>query len=494
MKTHLLYTIALTLLIFTRPAPAEEKTDRVYPTADDNLPKREFLPDPFSFYWQNRTVQDLADWKERREEMQDLLYHYLTDPPIPHYYKNAKEAQSASKAIPEYRTTFHETTLALGPEDARVSYRFQYFFPETDKPFPVIFKIVSGKYQIEDQNVISTLLPRGYGFVRLSAGARFSDKFHPEIEKCSLNGVGWLVDETIHFLKQKYPGKIDKVIISGHSRFGKMAVGAALFSDQIDMTVPVVTGGGGVMTYRNPGAYGQCNKVFDTFDGKFDQIPIDFNFCTALIAPRPFLIIMGDEGAVKAEQLVEGYDAAKVVYRWMGVEERVGLYDHSPRLHEFEAPDLVTIVDFSDMIFYDKKPTVRKVEWFYENTGPRYLKKADVDGTGNWQVPPSVQIAPADTPAKKWFAEAQQLTGPVGLDKIVETKATFEGTMKKQGAHFCPELKDGPVALIVLGKKGDEDLKEKAASLLGKEVLITATKQEKDGSVVLQDVTELKAK
>lgn len=493
MKRNLLH-ITLTLLTLTHPALADDKASRVYPPASDNLPKRKFLPDPFSFYWQNRTVKNLEDWKERRQEMQDLLFHYLTGQPIPHYYENAKEHKSSSQEVQEYHTTVHNTVLQLGPKNLSLTYQFQYFFPETDKPFPVIFQIVSSKYQIADQDVISTLLPRGYGFVRLSAGGKFSDKFHPEIEKCSLNQIGWLADETIHFLKQKYPSKIDKVIISGHSRFGKMAIGVALFSDQIDMTVPIVTGAGGVMTYRNPDAYGQCNKVFDTFEGKYDRIPIDFNFCTALIAPRPFLIIMGDEGPVKAEQLVEGYDAAKVVYRWMGVEERVGLYDHSPRPHEFEAPDLVTIMDFSDMIFYDKKPAVRKVEWFYENTGPRYLKKADVNGTGNWQVPPSVQIAPADAPAKKWFAEAQQLKGPVGLDKIVETKGTFEGTMKKQGLHFFPELKDGTVALIVLDKKGDEHLKEKAASLLGKEVIITATKREKDGSVVLENVTELKAK
>lgn len=146
------------------------------------------------------------------------------------------------------------------------------------------------------------------------------------------------------------------------------------------------------------------------------------------------------------------------------------------------------------MMFYEKKPTAMKVEWFYENTGPRYLKEEDIDSTGNWKVPPPVQVVPGSAAARRWFREAQELTGPVGPDKMVTVEGTFEGTMKKVGVDYYPDLNNGIEALLKFDKKKDEDLRKLAEGLIGKEVLIKATSHTKDGIMVLGDITEIKVK
>jgi hypothetical protein len=176
------------------------------------------------------------------------------------------------------------------------------------------------------------------------------------------------------------------MIVTGYSRWGKVTAAAGVLDERIDLTVPVVTGGIGVQTYANPGGFGSAHSVYVNSAGKYNRLPIDSHFIHAAIAPRAVLSIMGDEGDVKAQTLVEAYDAARIVYKWLGVEERVGLYDHSPRGHELKQDDYDAIMDFADMVFYDKKPSGGRE--FYKNTGPNFLGDQDIDATVNWKVPP----------------------------------------------------------------------------------------------------------
>jgi hypothetical protein len=72
----------------------------------------------------------------------------------------------------------------------------------------------------------------------------------------------------------------------------------------------------------------------------------------------------------------------------LGVEERVGLFDHSPRGHELIQDDYDAIMDFADMVLYNKQPNGGRE--FYSNTGPNFLGDQDLDTTANWLIPPSV--------------------------------------------------------------------------------------------------------
>jgi len=130
------------------------------------------------------------------------------------------------------------------------------------------------------------------------------------------------------------------------------------------LTVPV-TGGFGVRRFnqkdhKQPATAfeGRCwsNDVFPTFAGQLNKLPIDQHFVGAIIAPRALLAIMGEENADKMEGHIESYEALIPVYEWLGVPEKLGLYDHSPGGHGFVKGDFSTILDFADQVFYNKKP------------------------------------------------------------------------------------------------------------------------------------------
>lgn len=86
-----------------------------------------------------------------------------------------------------------------------------------------------------------------------------------------------------------------------------------------------------------------------------NRMPVDRHFLGAVIAPRAYLCIMGAEKPAFNQGHVEAYKALVPVYEWLGARNNLGLYDHSPRGHGVNLDDLLTVLDFSDLVFYDKK-------------------------------------------------------------------------------------------------------------------------------------------
>ena len=80
----------------------------------------------------------------------------------------------------------------------------------------------------------------------------------------------------------------------------------------------------GVQTYANPSAFGSAHSVYVNSAGKYNRLPIDSHFIHAAIVPRAVLSITGDEGDVKAQTLVEAYDAARIVYQWLFKKNKRG--------------------------------------------------------------------------------------------------------------------------------------------------------------------------
>ena len=59
-------------------------------------------------------------------------------------------------------------------------------------------------------------------------------------------------------------------------------------------------------------------------------MPVDQQLVGALIAPRGLPAIMRDENTHKNVGHIEAYEALVPVYEWLGVKEKLGLYDHAP--------------------------------------------------------------------------------------------------------------------------------------------------------------------
>ena len=153
----------------------------------------------------------------------------------------------------------------------------------------------------------------------------------PEVRGNTMMAWVWGINEVIHYLYKAH--KIDNVIVTGTSRFGKTAAMAGALNERIGLTVPV-TGGFGVRRFndqdqKQPASAfaGRCwsNHVFPTFAGQLNGLPVDQHSVGALIAPGGLLAIMGDENAHENVGHIEAYEALVPVYEWLGAKDKLGL-------------------------------------------------------------------------------------------------------------------------------------------------------------------------
>ncbi|CAG8980122.1 hypothetical protein HYALB_00013607 [Hymenoscyphus albidus] len=133
---------------------------------------------------------------------------------------------------------------------------------------------------------------------------------------------------------------ISKVGVTGCSRLGKAALAAGLFDSRITLTMPMSSGVQGLGPYRyslsgqgenlensKSGAGWWSNSGLGTFINQADRLPFDANTIASAIAPRALVIDQGQGDAYTDSKgtAVTVFPAAQVVYRWLGVEERIGM-------------------------------------------------------------------------------------------------------------------------------------------------------------------------
>ena len=338
-----------------------------FPSVDE-LPTEDELPDPFQFFGSHRRIKSKEDWEERRAEMLRMVQYYVSGPAFPQTH-NAKLENSKSTKVYNGKATHYTVSLAVGPDHA-IKCTFDYIMPNTDGPKPLLLYICPrSEYAEETIPWRERIIGRGYAFVWLIPGQFNGYKDHgpvkdafPETKGNTMMTWVWGINETIRYLDETH--EIDKVIVTGTSRFGKTAAMAGVMNERIDLTVPV-TGGFGVRRFnlrdqKQPASAfaGRCwaNDVFPTFARQLNKLPVDQHFVGALIAPRGLLAIMGEENNDKNVGHIEAYEALVPVYEWLGAKDKLGLYNHAPRGHGIGEDDFFTILDFADQILYGKKP------------------------------------------------------------------------------------------------------------------------------------------
>jgi len=355
-------------LVGLAPAPhGEAYAGSQFPSVHE-LPTEDKLPDPFQFFGSDRRVENKEDWQERRGQLLRMVQHYVSGPAFPQTH-NAELENSESTKVYNAKATQYTTTLAVGP-DHQIKCTFEYITPNVDEPRPLLFYICPRREYAEDTTAWrERIIDRGYAFAWVIVGqfngyndyGPVKDAF-PDIKGNTMMAWVWGINEVIRYLDQTH--EIDKVIVTGTSRFGKTAAMAGALNDRIDLTVPV-TGGFGVRRFnardqKQPASAfaGRCwsNDVFPAFAGQLNKLPVDQHFVAALIAPRGLLAIMGQENNDKNVGHIEAYEALVPVFEWLGARDKLGLYDHAPRGHGIGEDDFFTILDFADQIFYGKKP------------------------------------------------------------------------------------------------------------------------------------------
>jgi hypothetical protein len=371
-----------------------------------DLPVRPEMPDVMTMA-DGTKVTTAEQWRERREEMKEILEHYeLGHAPPPPGNVSGQDIQS--RPVLAGAANYRLVHLKFGPEE-KLGFDIAVFTPPGDGPFPTIinpsFYMTPGvnftnnpASPVETStNMVTTngrprfnfsapvdperaargftnQLNRGYAIVtyRYTQCGEDNPNFrtnsfypaYPGYDWGVLLGWAWGLSRVVDYLETQPFADKSKLIALGHSRLGKLTMVATAFDERISLGAPAGSSGAGTGAYRfcGPGRGGKegiedMTRKFGyyfvprlaEFTGQMQKLPFDAHWFIALTAPRPWISIEGTEdqncvpNAVKQSVL-----AAQPVYQFLGVSaNRVGVNYESHR-HMLTAGDWTAALDFAD--------------------------------------------------------------------------------------------------------------------------------------------------
>jgi endo-1,4-beta-xylanase len=383
-----------------------------------DLPEVTHLPDPFRFF-DGRRVKTRADWRQRREEIKTLVQYYEFG------MKPAAPAILTARSIADAQSRNITVRMSDGGRDA--SFAAQLTLPTAAQaadsgksaPFPVI---VSLDYAMNSGN--ANYLAAGYAVLSLPtagvqsdnvqhAGAIF-DLYPYDVAAGHDFGciVGWAwgasraVDALEYLVGHDASYVVDvkgtatpllaldKLAITGFSRWGKGALLAGMLDERFQVTHAGASGSGGAAPYRfmpfgNEYAWGdtsgsevlgdhlrhqthnsnemmrrfQNDTIPSTVQGRMyltkthgygERLPFDHHLEIAAIAPRAVLIAnTNDDYGNNAEGDSIGYEAAMPVFEYLGVTSRLALDVYmGGGGHSLKTSQQHNFVRFLDFVLY----------------------------------------------------------------------------------------------------------------------------------------------
>ena len=346
------------------------------PAAD--LPAVKELPNPFAFA-DGSPVRTKADWDRRRVELKELFqdYEYGHLPPKP---QKATVTRGEPQTDDENKVIIHPFEVKLEHAGKSLTMHVRVALPAGAKgPVPVVVQSSFGfgrpPGKVAVGRPFAAYAKRGYAV----AECRFSEFAADNKDRARSSGVyqlfgdkidcgglmawAWGVSRTIDLIEQIKELDAKKVVVTGHSRYGKAALVAGAFDDRIALTVPSHSGCAGTAPFRF--IYGKSEQLhnivgafpywfrpgFNQFVGKVDRLPVDQHLLMALVAPRG---LMDTEGTQDAWTNPEGaqltHRAAKAVYDFLKAGDRISIR-YRPVGH---IPSTEDLLDFADHVFFGK--------------------------------------------------------------------------------------------------------------------------------------------
>lgn len=220
---------------------------------------------------------------------------------------------------------------------------------------------------------LKPILDRGYAVVIYNyqqCGAdRLDDRntgFFPAYPGYDWGAIGawaWGMSRVVDYLETQEFADKHELIAVGHSRLGKTTLAAGAFDDRFALVAPVGSGcaGTGAFRFNGPGRGGkqgleditkrfswQFGPRLHEFTGQVDRLPFDDHWLMALVAPRALISAEGlDDGACNGMATKHDYLAAKPVFEFLGVPDRLGV-NFRPGRHALTDLDWQAILDFGD--------------------------------------------------------------------------------------------------------------------------------------------------
>jgi hypothetical protein len=380
---QLKWMVWIVLLLLTGSAHAQ------YTASCDFRPVRELkrhagLQDPFIKPDGSR-VESFEEWEVQRSYIKAMLAHYQYGemPPLP---KNVSVRETVSEAVYNGTATRKLYILTLERNGMSMDLRFGLIKPSGGGPFPVIIKHDRTINAIPEEINLEALA-RGYimcQYVRTDLGSDMGGKLdenrdngvfllYPEYDWGTIAAWAWgyslIIDyfETLDFIDR------DRIVVTGHSRGGKTAFCAGIFDGRIALCAPNSSGLGGTASHRyfelgmDDQTIGHASihnphwwtPEYFTLAGFETRAPFDAHFGKAVIAPRGFMNAhaLQDYWANPFGTHLT-HEAAKKVYRWLGVEDHIALHWRTGG-HAQGVTDWMALLDFADHFFFDTDVTSR---------------------------------------------------------------------------------------------------------------------------------------
>ena len=355
------------------------------------------LPDLFRFF-DGRRVQDLAQWRQRRQELLEsiLQVEYGALPPAPagvqaeplHTHTMARLLQAAHW---QYR-------LVIGT-DRPFWFLLDLLVPKADGPLSVMLTGDACWRYVTDEIALA-VLGRGYILAQFNrveivpdvrGGGRQAGLYavYPDGTFGALAAWAWGYHRCVDFLATLPFVDAAKIAVVGHSRGGKAALLAGATDERIALTAPNDSGCGGAGCFRHAGPRSETladilrsfpywfSPGLAEYVGREDQLPFDQHSLKALVAPRALLSTeaLGDLWA-NPTGAWQSHRAACEAYRFLGRPGRIGIW-YRPGEHRHSLADWEAALDFADWQFRGKVPSRR----FDDNPFP------DLPPAHTWSAP-----------------------------------------------------------------------------------------------------------
>jgi endo-1,4-beta-xylanase len=339
------------------------------------LPEIKELPNPFKFM-DGSPVRTRDDWARRREELkalfQDYMYGHL--PPKP---KKMAIDRGDKITDEENKLVIQNLELRMEEGDKKLTLHVRVVVPQDAKDsVPVVVQSSFVRPGAAPSNQRFTMLTkRGYAVAECSFNEVALDNkdrarttgvyqlFGDKIDCGGLMAWAWGVSRVIDALETV--GQVDakKVVVTGHSRYGKAALVAGAFDERIALTVPSHSGCAGCSPYRF--IYGRSEQLhniaerfphwfrpdFNQFVGKVERLPVDQHLLIALVAPRALLATEGTQDAwINPEGSQLTHLAAKKVYDLLKAGDKISIR-FRPVGH---IPSTEDLLDYADHVFRNK--------------------------------------------------------------------------------------------------------------------------------------------
>ena len=305
------------------------------------------LPDPFRFESGER-VKSLDDWRKRRRELTDLVVEieYGGLPPSPSGVTG--EPLHTHQVVRFDEASFTQYRL-LNDDDPSFHFRLDVLVPAGEGPYPVVL-IGDGCFKYVTDEIALDILRRGFILAQFSRTAIVPDLYnserttglyrvYPDGQFGALAAWAWGYHRCVDFLLTLDAVRRDGIAVVGHSRGGKTALLAGATDERIALSAPNGSGSGGAGCFRWQGPesetmadskrmipYWYGPRLWE-FVGREHELPFDQHSLKALVAPRALL---STEGLADLWSNPSGtwqsHRAAREVYRFLGAEERIGIW------------------------------------------------------------------------------------------------------------------------------------------------------------------------